>query len=64
MAQPIGKLEPVETVRGPAKVVPLTAGSSISPHETQFQPTSRIESLEEQVSHAVARRRAVAPSEA
>lgn len=55
MAQPIGNLEPFENRRGPAKVVPLTAGSSISPHETQFQPTSRIESLEDQVSRAVAR---------
>jgi hypothetical protein len=54
MAQPIGKLEPVETGRGPAKVVPLTARSAVSPHETQFQPTSRIESLEDQVSRAVA----------
>lgn len=55
MAQPMGKLEPVETVRGPAKVVPLTAGASSSPHETQFQLTSRIESLEEQASRAIAR---------
>jgi hypothetical protein len=54
MAQPIGKLEPIETRRGLAKVVPLTAGSSISPHETQFQPTSRMESLAEQVSGSVA----------
>lgn len=54
MAQPIGKVEPVETRRGPAKVVPLTAESSISPHETQFQPTSRIENLEDQVKRAVA----------
>jgi membrane protein len=50
----MGKLEPIETGRGPAKVVPLTAGSSISPRETQFQPTSRIESLEDQLSRAVA----------
>jgi hypothetical protein len=54
MAQPIEKLEPVETVRGQAKVVPLTAGSCISPQETQFQPTSRIESLEDQISRALA----------
>lgn len=54
MAQPIGKFESVETPRGPAKVVPLTAGSSISPHETQFQPASRIESLQDEVSRAVA----------
>jgi hypothetical protein len=53
MAQPMGKLEPIETGRGPAKVVPLTGGSSISPHETQFQPTSRIESLEDQLSRTV-----------
>ena len=54
MAQPVEKMEPVERPRGPAKVVPLTAGSSISSHEREFQPTSGIESLEEQLSHAVA----------
>jgi hypothetical protein len=54
MAQSLEKTDPVDRPRGPAKVVPLTAGSSISPHETQFHPTSRIESWEEQVSRAVA----------
>ena len=54
MAQPIEKMEPVDRPRGPAKVVPLTAGSSISPHETQFLPTSTIGGLEDRAGRAVA----------
>ena len=48
MAQPLEKTEPVDRPRGPAKVLPLTAG-----HQTQF-PSSRIETAEEQVVRAVA----------
>lgn len=54
MAQPLEKTDPVCPPRVPAKVVPLTAASSSSPYETQFQSTSRIESWEEHVGQAVA----------
>ena len=48
MAQPLEKTKPVDRPRGPAKIVPLTAG-----HQTQF-PSTRIETVEEQVARAVA----------
>jgi len=53
MPQPLEKIDPVDRPRGPAQVVPLTAASSISPRETQ-SPSTRIETVEEQVIHAVA----------
>jgi hypothetical protein len=53
MPQPLEKMDPVDRPRRPAKVVPLTAASSVSPPETQ-SPSTRIETVEEQVIRAVA----------
>jgi hypothetical protein len=52
MAQPIEKADPIDMPRGSAKVVLLPA--STASQETPFEPTTRVEGLQDQVASTFA----------